>query len=248
MKQIIPFKKDLVFDSFISEITSISLEHTLHLADGIVTGEFIIGGQYKISDVSITPTDFYFSVPFDIAVDDDYDLTSVKIDIEDFYYEIIKDNTLQINIEVGIDGLKAKEVKTPESVIEEVETLKIPKESGTEEDRLINDVEGEIIKEAEGNREVEGESIAVETDETFKRDSEQDSVITKEQIRTVFDSFDDSAETFATYFVYIVRENDTLEAILQKYNVTKEALGDYNDLEDIKIGTKLIIPASTNYE
>ena len=33
MKQIIPFKKELLFKTKVSEITSISLEHTLSLKD-----------------------------------------------------------------------------------------------------------------------------------------------------------------------------------------------------------------------
>ena len=49
-------------------------------------------------------------------------------------------------------------------------------------------------------------------------------------------------EVYATYKVYIVRDGDTVENILEKYQITKEILSEYNDLENIKIGDKLVIP------
>ena len=49
-------------------------------------------------------------------------------------------------------------------------------------------------------------------------------------------------ETYTTYSVYIVKEEDNLQSILSKYNVTEEELGKYNDLTNIKLKDKLIIP------
>lgn len=48
-------------------------------------------------------------------------------------------------------------------------------------------------------------------------------------------------EKYKSYTVYIVRENDTLETIMNKYNITKEKLAEYNDLSELKIGDKIII-------
>lgn len=61
-------------------------------------------------------------------------------------------------------------------------------------------------------------------------------------VKSLFDTFDESTETYATYKVCIVKEGDTIESILLKYNVTKELLEPYNDLSELKIGDKLIIP------
>lgn len=61
-------------------------------------------------------------------------------------------------------------------------------------------------------------------------------------VKSLFDTFDESTETYATYKVCIVKEGDTIESILLKYNVTKELLEQYNDLSELKIGDKLIIP------
>ena len=90
MKKIIPFKKDIIFKTHIAEITSISLEHSLHIEeDTLITGEFVVSGEYKISDTSTNTEVFHFNLPFDIHMDDRYDLTSCNVDIYDFYYEII---------------------------------------------------------------------------------------------------------------------------------------------------------------
>ena len=64
-----------------------------------------------------------------------------------------------------------------------------------------------------------------------------------EDVKSLFESFDDSNETYATYKVCIVKESDTIESIVLKYNITKEMLEQYNDISDIKIGDKLIIPS-----
>jgi len=53
-------------------------------------------------------------------------------------------------------------------------------------------------------------------------------------------------ETFKSYTVYILREGDTIESIIEKYKVTKEELLDYNDLSEVKIGDKIIIPSNDN--
>jgi len=53
----------------------------------------------------------------------------------------------------------------------------------------------------------------------------------------------ETKETYATYKVYIVRENDTLETIMEKYDTTRELLSLYNDLNEIKLGDKIMIPS-----
>ena len=63
-----------------------------------------------------------------------------------------------------------------------------------------------------------------------------------------FNLFDgvDSNDTYVTYYVYIVKEGDTVSSILEKYNVLKEDLEVYNKLDDLNPGSKLIIPAKVN--
>jgi GNAT superfamily N-acetyltransferase len=70
MKNIIPFKKDILFKTNLDEITSISLENTLSIKNDIMSGDFIISGEYKISEKSTTVEPFNFRIPFEIAIDE----------------------------------------------------------------------------------------------------------------------------------------------------------------------------------
>lgn len=63
------------------------------------------------------------------------------------------------------------------------------------------------------------------------------------EVKSLFDSFDESQETYVTYKVCIVKEADTIEGICVRYGITREVLDQYNDTSDVKIGDKLIIPA-----
>ena len=83
-------------------------------------------------------------------------------------------------------------------------------------------------------------------------DQELDEVIkeipvVKEETKTYEESklfnTDDTKE-YSIYRVYTMKQDDTLELIYEKFNVNKEILADYNDLDNLKIGSKLIIPSS----
>ena len=50
-------------------------------------------------------------------------------------------------------------------------------------------------------------------------------------------------EEYATYKICIVREGDSIDSIMMRYNITKEQMELYNDLKEVKIGDKLIIPS-----
>lgn len=62
----------------------------------------------------------------------------------------------------------------------------------------------------------------------------------------LFNNMDE--ETYSTYLVYLVKEEDTVEKICEKYKVTKEDILLYNDLSTFSMGTKLVIPDVINNE
>lgn len=76
-----------------------------------------------------------------------------------------------------------------------------------------------------------------------KKEEERINIITEkeENIITL-----EEKENYLTYRVYLVKEEDTIDKILNKYKVTYEDLKDYNDLDTITTGSKLIIPSSNN--
>lgn len=219
MNKVIPFKKDIVFKSNLSKITSISLEHNLQVTDdNLIIGEFVISGEYKLADTSVNSEEFLFNVPFEVSMDDRYVLDKAVIDIDDFYYEIVNNSVLSINIDVLIDRLEEKPMVENE-IIDEIEEEK-------EELELVRENEEKIILSSEIN------------DSNEMDDSKKD-----ETNRSLFESFDSSTETYTTYKVYIIREGDTIESLLQNYNISKEELERYNDLNEVSIGDKIIIPA-----
>ncbi len=214
MKKIVPFKKDISFDNNIAEISSISLEHTLKLQEeNIVSGEFIISGTYKMTEASLNVDPFEYKLPFDISVDKKYDTKNIDVDINDFYYEVTNNEILSVSIEVVLDGLEEK-----------------PREE-KEENTLTDEIET-----LEETREVENQT------QTVSAENNEIEVNEETNVKSIFEDLDEN-ERYAVYKVHIVTENDTIESISSEYNVNREDLEAYNDLSELKIGDKLIIPS-----
>lgn len=263
MKKIVPFKKEIEFKTNVSEITSISLEHNLHIEnDNLISGNFMISGEYRITDTSINTDVFNFELPFDINVDDKYDLSNVNVDIDDFYYEIVNNKSLEVNIEVLIDKLaekpllETKDDDKKQNMEDNLMDKSEIKDNNAREIELENNEENIMEGEAEiMERCIEKEDILNEFDSiddmfdkvdntdrpsTVVEMKEQKSI---EKINSLFDNLDSSTETYKTYKVCIIRTGDTLESVMQKYSISKEELEKYNNLSEIKIGDKLIIPS-----
>lgn len=213
MEKIVPFKRDISFETKIAEIRSISLEHTYEIQNNLISGTFIISGNYKLTDTSTNVDPFKFEIPFDISIDSRYELNKATVDINDFFYELINNEVLSVSITLIIDNLEEKEEREMEEIQEEKQEV--------EEIKPVSYENAEKDDEAE---EVKTASISPET------------------VKSIFDNMDEN-EGYVVYKVHIVTENDTIESIMEKYDVTKEALEVYNDLNDLKIGDKLIVPA-----
>ena len=97
-------------------------------------------------------------------------------------------------------------------------------EENIEEDFIMN--KEEIIEDISDN---------IENERCVEEEIVEDDKI------SLFDNIDID-DTYNTYKVYIVRENDTLESIIERYSVDKDTLEIYNNLSEIKLGDKIIIP------
>ncbi|MBE6138396.1 MAG: hypothetical protein E7173_01455 [Firmicutes bacterium] len=222
MKKIVPFKKDILLESNIAEITSISLEHTLKVQENnIISGNFIISGEYRMSDSSTSTDSFNFELPCNINLDERYVLDYVQLDIDDFYYEVVNSNILQVNIDVLIDKLDEKAPK--QMILNEIKMPSAEMPILEEENDNMNRIDLQL------ENKVESESRCVEEEDM-------------DPVTSIFDSFNENLETYKTYKVYIVREGDTLDMIMQKYSVSREELEMYNDLSEICLGDKIIVP------
>ena len=141
MNKIIPFNKEIKFNESIGEITSILIDDNLKFIDSYtINGDLIIKGSHRIGDIE---EDFSFSIPTMVTIDDKYDTSESKIIIDDFYYEIINDDTLKIKIDLILDNLlfKEKEIEPLNSEID-YEEIEIPEEA-----KLDNEPKEELEKE-----------------------------------------------------------------------------------------------------
>lgn len=221
MKKIIPFKKEMSFKTNVSEITSISLENTLNNKEQTIQGNLIINGTYKITDTSTQVEEFEFIIPINVEIDNKYITESMTIDINDFYYEIINNNALEVNIEILLDNILEKPIEAAE-------------------EKIIEDIEYKKIESQEKDRCIESEYEEKEEIKTYNTPRPEEN---KNSEIDIFNNFIDESEEYSTYFIYIVREGDSIDTILTKYNITREKLEEYNDLSEIKIGDKIIISA-----
>ena len=234
MKQIIPFVKDISLAPKIYEVTSIALEHNLKMENSdSVVGSFTISGKYRINDISINEEVFEESIPFDITLDSKYDASKVTIDIDDFYYEIINDEFLRVHIDVLVDNLvyEKKKVEKPAEIKKEERQSIMPNKEERNDDLMNDNVitsnknEDALIREESAKKEVP---------------EEREGDITSKIETGLFDK----EEKYITYKVHIVRDTETIDEITTKYNVSKEELEKYNDLNNIVLGTKIFIPIS----
>lgn len=223
MNKIIPFTKVITLNEEFDEIKKIALDNLLKLDDPYtIKGDLVIYGSYLKEEEEV---EFKNNIPVEIAIDSKYDTSKCVIDIEDFYYEIINNQNLRIKIELNLDDLYYKEVKEEvnELVLEdnrnEVDSLE--KDILKDLDLLQNDIVNE--KNIEKKEVLENEHSFNEKMEKVLNDKEQ--------------------PEYSLYRIYMVNDGDTLESILEKYKVTKDDLIPFNDLDNIKVGTKLIIPS-----
>lgn len=261
MKKIVPFSKELPFKTRIAEITDIEVTHNLKREEeNTISGTFKVAGTYKMTDASQIEEQFEYELPFIIEVDSKYSIENVDIKISDFYFEIINEDTLKINIEIELDNVEEKILErcydeTEENYIDDNHIddndidLEITEDDLTEKDIDTNEeqIEDEIMMDIKENTEDYMETLNIKDEvESIDINDQQPKtkLNTSRPITDIFTSINDNEDTFKTYHVYIVRENDTLESIMNKYKIDKDKLQEYNDLNEIKIGTKLIIPAT----
>ena len=276
MKKVVPFTKTISFRTMIAEITDIEVNHTLALNENHeVVGDILVDGKYKMTDASQIEEEFHYKLPFTIDIDERYNLDNLEIIISDFYFEIINEEDLKINVEIEMDGIeenKLPKLEEKRNSLEEVSEVLDTEEDfvRNKEDDILIPVEIEEKKEKlevlennplhklaeEIKKDILTEDIPLvevtkqEAKKEIKKETtsvkqEKDNNTSSNNMSSIFSSLASSEETFSTYYVYMVRETDTIESIIEKYQTTKEELQNYNDLTNVKVGSKLIIPCAS---
>lgn len=276
MKKVVPFTKTISFRTMIAEITDIEVNHTLALNENHeVVGDILVDGKYKMTDASQIEEEFHYKLPFTIDIDEKYNLDNLEIIISDFYFEIINEEDLKINVEIEMDGIeenklpkleekkesleevsevldteedfvrnKEDDILIPVEIEEKKEKLEVPQNNPLhklaeeiKKDILTEDIPLVEVTKQEAKKEIKKETTGVK--------QEKDNNTSSTNMSSIFSSLASSEETFSTYYVYMVRETDTIESIIDKYQTTKEELQNYNDLTNVKVGSKLIIPCAS---
>ncbi len=233
----IPFESSIPFKTNISEITKMSLEHDYNVSGNTVLGNFYISGEYKTHEVSINKEPFRFTLPFEVEISDRIKEDSLEFNIEDFSYDVEGNNTLKVKIEYSLSGEEREED-------EEVTFERVNEDELTEELNIIDDFldknednPEERVEEVEGLKEEKEKQDEVEVKEEVAEER-----LTSKEEKTIMDTIKDSDDTFVTYHVHIVKESETIESISSVYGVPSSLVKEYNTLDNIEVGDKVLIP------
>ncbi len=238
MKKTISFEKKIEFPSMIGEITAIDLEHTLQFTDcSTIEGDLIVSGKYKLTEASRLEEDFSYNLPTDIFLTECLDLETTTIDIDDFYYEIENDYNLICHIDIKVEGVEIIDIKEESTIIDSEEIQnELPISDALSIQSPYEKIP--IEKEEHFNRECDGDNHQ----EKMEAEEMLETKETTTNVSSLFENINETEETYATYSVYILREEETVTSIIEKYKTTKEDLEAYNDLSTLTIGSKVIIP------
>ena len=219
--------------------------------------EIAIDSKYDISNITLEIDDFVYEV-----VDEEKLLLNIDLCIDnlelkqeekkeeevetifshDEYEEL--DNTLseiEEDLKEGDKELVRNEEEEPEEDVSRHDDLFL---DTSKEEKLEIPINIDSIHSSNNNPNL-NISNTVTNPNTEDNTNNVDMNNDNSDIPSIFSAFKDTDETFSTYCIYIIREGDSLDTVINKYKTTRDILAEYNDLSDIRIGTKIIIP-STN--
>jgi len=154
--------------------------------------------------------------------------SSINHDIEELLSPSVHSLTERNTTEVKRYIEKSEENKEDRSYMEEPVANK--EETKLEETIITNNLDQTKTPAIEASRiEKEGTS----TSERETKDSEEQKNMINEQTMS---------SEYVTYHIHIVKIEETLDTIIKNYNSNLDILGLYNDVSNIKVGDKLIIP------
>ena len=259
MKQIITLEKEIAFKTMVGEISSISLEPDLSfINDSEIEGNLIISGTYKMTEASTLEEEFNYKVPVEIMLTTSLLEDKRKVDINNFTYGIVNEEALEVKVEILIEGLEKIDIKEDEEESETIEEVNTKEEEPIEVRESNSKEEIEVLTTEEESLEDlnsfgDNDALPSLNDVTVKEEMpvmaeadvtvlQEDTTDSNQVMNSIFESFANTDETYATYSVYILREDDNLEEVIAKYKTNREILAEYNDLDNLKVGSKLIIP------
>lgn len=223
--------------------------------------------KYDLTNLVIDIDDFTYEVVDEDVLRVHIDLLLDKLELKENNEEEASDDDLldddlflEVEDEVPLevtrkeeeteDREERKEEEEKEEMREEKEEIKEEFQEDITTDREEKEVEDVAQKIGNDFREEQEKLEQVQEEVTLECDESPKAVeyVLEENSETpsLFSSFDNSNETYSTYSVYILREGDSLDSVINKYKTTKEKLEEYNDLSDLKVGMKIVVPSNKN--
>lgn len=230
MKELVNFNGELEFRNNIFEISSISLESEYEVCPDKISGVFLVSGSYRGHEISLNQETFNKKLPFEYVFKDKMVEDTVSLEVKDFTYEIDQ-NKVSINIEYEIKGEKMifEDEREFDKFLEdhEVEVVDLTDEKDDENEKIEEKIEEPVEEEKEEVR-----SIPEEKEEERKKANDSE----------IIDTLKDGENTYITYHIHVCDESDTLEYLANKYKISIDIIKDYNSIDNISAGMKLIIP------
>ena len=224
---IVPYEKEIVFNTKIKEICSISLEYEANVLDEELSGDFILVGEYKVHELSVNKEPFKYRIPFSIELSDDIIRDSIKHDINNFTYEIVDEDTLKVNIEFNITY----------EVVED----KVKKEEIEEQEK-----KNEVEENTEARINIP--SLDIPVDNILPKEEKEDNKIEEPNTpdNIVLNNSLNTINTYVTYHIHILDDGESIDSISLKYNVPTDVLKEYNDNIKWEKGSKVLIPENSD--
>lgn len=250
MKKVFNFKKELPLNENVSNITSISLDTTFSESNNSVEGTFVVEGTYKTHELSLNKKDFKYELNFCEEIENMCENT-LNLEVEDFTYDVEDNNLIvDINYEVTYEENKIDEdfdEEEFERFLEdhEVDIVNLNDKEGQKEAELLEETPEveEVCDDSLEIKEDEEDNIQDNTNQIEERNvnisSEKEE---NENAGDVILKTIDKEEKYITYHVYVCEEDDTFDSISEKFKTTKEEIREYNEIDDIEYGRKIIIP------
>lgn len=236
MKKIINFTDDIEFRNNIYEISSISLEREFETTENDISGTFIITGSYRGHEISLNQESFTKKIPFSYHFEEPMDKETITMEVDDFTYEIDQ-NKLCVEIEYEIEGDKMifDDEREFDKFLEnhEVELVDF-KDDIKEEEKPIIEENVEVCEQEKEEAKEEEKEKQEKQEKTEDREVKVDTEI--------MDTLTGGENTYITYHIHVCDESDTLEYIANKYKISIDIIKDYNSIDNISAGMKLIIP------
>lgn len=100
-----------------------------------------------------------------------------------------------------------------------------------------------IIDNLEEKEYIMEERESIEKIRALDENTKEEPENKEDKIQSIFEGLDYN-EKYVTYKVHVMNDNDTIESITKEYKIKKSILEEYNNLMDLKVGDKIIIPAN----